>query len=341
MRVLLRMICGRRWVLAMVAALPALCIAEKTTLADDYPSSPIRIIVPFSAGGVIDTMARSIAEFLPKYLDGNPVVVENKPGAGTVLGHTYFLKQRDDGYTILATAMLPNLVNTIKLKAAPYKMSEFNFLNIQERQGFIVVVAKDRPYSTLGGLLDAIKENPGKVSTGQNLYSGGHLATVAMLDAVGLPTDSVKLLTYSGGGPSRLAVAGGQVDFMISSSNGAKSIEDKVNYVAQFAPESIAGFDSVPMANVALKEAGYPLLSEDTLGIQIYLNLATHASFVKNYPDRYKRLLGAYKEMVQSDEYQKYTSDRGREARWIGPERTNQIAKSGSKLLEKYIDMVK
>ena len=97
------------------------------TLAQAFPSRPINVLVPFATGGQNDRIARLMAPYLQKYL-GQPVQIINKAGAGAQLGHTYFLQQPDDGYTILSSSVNYIPLN-IGITKAPYKLQDFEMVN--------------------------------------------------------------------------------------------------------------------------------------------------------------------------------------------------------------------
>ena len=308
---------------------------------DTYPNQPIRLVVPYSPGGGTDRLSRSIASFLPNHLDDNPVLVVNKPGAGGILGHQFYLQQPDDGYFVLGTTMMPNLLNNIIFESAPYSVEDFHFINAQVEQGFVLCTPPESSYKSIANLLESIKSDPGSVSTAQNLQSGGHLLTIAMLDALGLPPEAVKLVTYDGGGaPVRAAVAGGQVDFTITSSDGALDAGETISCIAQFSDAPLEGFEDVPLVNDALAEAGMDTLPESLMQLKVYQGIAVHPSFVEEHPDRFSKLVDAYRAMLESDDYQRFASRSGINTVWNGPEKTNAYIRSGFELQRKYKDLL-
>jgi tripartite-type tricarboxylate transporter receptor subunit TctC len=331
----------RRAMLAMTAGGVSLA-ATGARADDDYPAGPIRVIVPFSPGGGSDRLGRAVASFLPNHLNDTPVLVVNKPGAGGIIGHRYFLDQPDDGHFMISTTMAPNLINNILVDNAPYQMSDFKWINAQVVQGFVLCTPKDGGYTDAASLVQAIIDNPGTISTAQNRLSGGHLATVVLMDALGLPSDGVRLVTYDGGGaPVRAAVAGGQVDFTITSSDGAKSIADRVNFLGQFAPEPIEGFEDVPMINDELAAAGLPTLPASLMDSQVYQGIGVHRSFANSYPERFDALVAAYREMLEDDGFQRFARNSDLMARWIGPERTQALVEASLELQEQYIEFMR
>src|SRR3954470_12005903 len=107
--------------------LPALmllgCLASAAQAADDYPSRPLHVVIPYPAGGVTDVFGRLVSEELRKAL-GQPVIVDNKPGGVTMIGAEAVARSKPDGYTLLLTTSIP-FVNTVIFKKTPYEASDF------------------------------------------------------------------------------------------------------------------------------------------------------------------------------------------------------------------------
>src|SRR5262245_20258336 len=119
------------WTAITAAALVGLGLAAAPgASAQTYPSRPVTILVPFDAGGSVDRLARGLAPYLSKQL-GQPVTVENRPGAGGQVGTTWFLQQPDDGYTLMVSPATPYLPTNILVTRARYKLDDFTFINGQ------------------------------------------------------------------------------------------------------------------------------------------------------------------------------------------------------------------
>ncbi|MCH8098787.1 MAG: hypothetical protein IID53_17170 [Proteobacteria bacterium] len=210
--------------------------------------------MPFKPGGSVDRMARGLASFMTYELNV-PITVLNKPGAGGQLGHTYFLQQPNDGYTLLVTPAIPYIGNNILITGAKFSMDDFAFVNTQWSDWTMVATQKDKPYKTFGSLIDAIKKNPGKISTGVTFSSSGHLSTMALLSALGLKPDALRIVTYGGGGPLRSALAGGQIDFAVVQAEGSEVIRDNIRPLAAFLKKKNKMWDAPPI-NELLKPYG-------------------------------------------------------------------------------------
>ncbi len=149
--------------LGAVAAASSFVTAPPAS-ADDYPNRPIRIIVGFTAGGPTDVPFRFIADRLGAAL-GKPVVVENKPGAGSMLATYEMLSQPRDGYTLLACTYF-DPTNTLLYRNAHYKVSDLAPVALVARYSYVVAVSKDNPAKTFGDLVQYAKANPGKLNYG-------------------------------------------------------------------------------------------------------------------------------------------------------------------------------
>jgi len=137
----------------------ALLLAGSQVTAQDWPVKPIRFVVPFSAGGANDLMARAAAEGASKEL-GQPVIIENKPGAGGNLGSAYVAKSPPDGYTFLISAA-GVITNSMIKKVNPYKDSDLVPVVMIGLSPSVIVVSSTSPYNNLREFVDASKQGDG------------------------------------------------------------------------------------------------------------------------------------------------------------------------------------
>jgi tripartite-type tricarboxylate transporter receptor subunit TctC len=198
----------RRKFLHLAAVAAALPTASRIARAQAYPSRPVRIVVPFAAGGGADIIARLIGRWLAERL-GQPFVIDNRPGGNSNIGTEAVVRSRPDGYTLLLTAS-PNATN-----ATLYEKLSFNFIrDIAPVAGVtlapnITVLHPSFPAKTVPEFIAYAKANPGKI----NFASGGSgnpsrlagelLKIMAGIDIVHVP--------YRGGGPALMDLIGGQV----------------------------------------------------------------------------------------------------------------------------------
>ncbi|HEX7128264.1 MAG TPA: tripartite tricarboxylate transporter substrate binding protein [Thermodesulfobacteriota bacterium] len=303
--------------------------------ADTWPTRPITILVAFNAGGSVDRMARGLAPYLSAEL-GKPVTVVNRPGAGGQAGTTWFLAQPDDGHTLMISPATPYLATNILITGAKYTLDDFAFVNAQWIDYAFLAVPKDRPYRSLKDLVDAIRANPGKVSTGVTFGSAGHVSTLVLLEALGLPHDAVRIVTFDGGGPLRTALAGGHVDFSIQQAEGADTIKDFVRPLAVLLDERTPDWDAPPI-NEALAPYGVtvPIVSGSVRA------LVAPAGFKAKHPQSFQKLVDAYRKVLQNQEFQAWLRSNAIDGAWHGPERTTEIIRANFDVLRKYRHLLK
>ncbi|MET0506805.1 MAG: tripartite tricarboxylate transporter substrate binding protein [Burkholderiaceae bacterium] len=200
---------------AVVASVPPFAASQATvTDAQSYPSRPVKLIVPFPAGGTSDIMGRVIADELSKALK-QPFVVENKPGAGGAIGSDLVAKAAADGYTLLLSGIGSNaVIHGFSAPKPPYD-SIRDFVHISQLAAGpnVLVVHPSFPANSFKEFIAYVKANPGKVNYGQVPASSGHLTTeylkqTAGLDIVGVP--------YKGGAPALSDVLGNQIPLMFT-----------------------------------------------------------------------------------------------------------------------------
>lgn len=195
----------RTWAVACVLSLPL----AGGAMAQSYPSRPISLVVPFPAGGTTDVLARALGQELAKSL-GQPVVVENKPGAGSTLGADYVAKAAPDGYTLLMGAVHHTIATSV-YKSLHYDFQkDFAPVTTVALVPNVLVVNPKLDAKTVQGLLALAKAAPGKLTYGSNGMGTGQHLIGAQFEREG----QVKLLhvPYKGSGPLTTDLLGGQID---------------------------------------------------------------------------------------------------------------------------------
>jgi len=185
--------------------------------ADDFPSRPLRVIVPFSPGGAVDGPMRLIAQHLSQRL-GQPVVVENKPGAGATIGTDVVAKAAPDGYTLLLASQT-NAISATLYSNLPFDpIEDFTPVALIGREPGVVVVNPAVPVTTLQQLVAYVKERPGQVdyaSSGNG--SGQHLFAALLASRTGMKMNHVP---YRGSGQATTDLLGGVVAMSIPGTAG-------------------------------------------------------------------------------------------------------------------------
>jgi tripartite-type tricarboxylate transporter receptor subunit TctC len=184
--------------------------------AQEYPTRPITMIVPFPPGGVADIVGRPLAATMEKSL-GQPIVVVNRPGAGGAVGMTAAAKADPDGYTILmalsSISIFP-VSDPLQGKAAPYQISDFMPIALVTADPTVLVVSAASPYKTVPEFVAYAKANPGKVNySSSGIFGTLHVAMEMFAGAAGIQLFHVP---YQGGGPAVRALLSGEVQALAS-----------------------------------------------------------------------------------------------------------------------------
>ena len=198
---------ARRTAMALLLATAAACPA----LAQDYPSKPVRIVVPFAPGGSADVYGRFLAQKLQEAM-GQTFVVDNKPGGGSVIGTDAVAKSAPDGYTLLLMSNTQT-VNESLIPSKPFVlMRDFMPIAPINASDLVLVVKAGLPVNSLADLLKAAKTKPG----GMSYASSGpgtpyHMAGELMKAMAGV---SIVHIPYKGSAGARTDVLGGQLEMM-------------------------------------------------------------------------------------------------------------------------------
>jgi tripartite-type tricarboxylate transporter receptor subunit TctC len=199
--------------IVLLAAL-ATCAASIVAHADDYPSRPVHIVVPYAAGGGTDAMARFIARALEKRL-GQPVIVDNRPGQGTAIGGTYVARAAPDGYTLLmATSSTLAMNPTIYPKLAYDPPRDFTPIALVAAVPFVLIVHPSLHVATLDELVRLARAKPGALSYGSGGAGSAHHVFMELVRSkTGV---DIKHVPYRGGGPALTDVVAGHVPMMFA-----------------------------------------------------------------------------------------------------------------------------
>jgi tripartite-type tricarboxylate transporter receptor subunit TctC len=189
-----------------MAALTAL---SGVAQAQDYPTKPIRIVVPFAPGGIVDTAARVVGQKLHERL-GQQVIVDNRPGGNGFIGVMAAAKSAPDGYTLLMAHTGEFAVNPAVFKDVPYDLErDFTPITLVNEAPMVFVVNANTPYKTMQDLIAAAKAKPGTV--GVSTPGAGSINHL-VLEWTNLTTGAKFLhVPYKGGAPAITATAGGEV----------------------------------------------------------------------------------------------------------------------------------
>ncbi len=179
--------------------------------AQAYPSKPVRIVVPFPAGGVADIMARTVGVRLAEQL-GQPVVVENRAGASAIIGSEYVARAAPDGYTLLLANLPVLAINPIAYAKLPYDpIKDFQPISMIADQPYIIAISPSIPAKTLPEFIQLAKQKDGSFTHG-SASSSTHLATELFKMLAGIKMTHVP---YKGSAPAINDLIGGQITLLI------------------------------------------------------------------------------------------------------------------------------
>jgi len=233
-----------RQLLKMGTAVLVTACATTTAFAE-FPDKPIKLVVPFAPGGGTDLIARTLSIGMQKAL-GQSVIVDNKPGGGTIIGTDAVAKSAPDGYT-LVMATFAHAVNPSMQPKLPFDTSKaFAPVTMVARGPNVLVVKADSPIKSVKDLLAAAKSSPGKLTyASQGNGTSAHLAgemfsNLAKVEMVHVP--------YRGAGPAITDLLGGQVDMIFGTAAAVSAFIDsgKLRALGVTSPQASPAFKGVP-----------------------------------------------------------------------------------------------
>lgn len=237
---------------ALLAAPLALAL-PRTTRAQAWPTRPIRVIVPFAAGGAADSSARTILPRLGELL-GTTFVVENRTGASGSIGGAAVAQSAPDGYTLLYDAS-SHIVNPSLLRNLPFDYATaFTPISLVATFPQAISVKADFPARTIGELLEAARRRPGEISIGtQGNATAGHLALAQLERSAGVKFTHV---SYRGGAAAARDLAGGTLDGTLITVLSTRPVVEagRARMLALTIPQRLPAFPEVP----TLAESGFP-----------------------------------------------------------------------------------
>jgi len=213
----------RMWLRAAVAAVAMVAVGDIVVSdgagAQSFPSKPVRLLVPYPAGGAVDVLARTLGDVVTKTW-GQPVVVENRPGAGGVIASQALAAAPPDGHTLIVVAS-GHATNPFLYPSLPYDtFKDFTPISLLASSPNLLLVRADSPFKTVADVIAEAKAKPGSLSfahagNGTSTHLAGELLkSLAKVDIVAVP--------YKGGAPAINDLIGGQIP--LSFNNGPESV---------------------------------------------------------------------------------------------------------------------
>lgn len=272
----------RRSFLHLTLAVPALALSGTSVFAQWSPRRPVNMIVPYSAGGGTDSFGRAMAESSEAALPV-PMVIVNRPGSSGITGATEAAGARPDGSTFMMTSS-GSFTLTYLLRDTDVNPFD-SFIPVAQigRLTTSLMVPMDSPYQSLEDIVAAMRENPGSLRWAHTGRGGfHHVAGQGFLNAAGLEAQDVP---FSGGGNTRAAVIGGQVDFGMIGIQQAAGFANELRTLALVSDERDAFASDVP----TFQELGYdaPLISSP---IVVFAPLETPQDVIDGMQDAVKTI---------------------------------------------------
>jgi len=238
----------------MFAVFAAACSLAGQAVAQSFPERPITLINPYAAGGPADLLARTVADGMTEVL-GKPVIVENRPGAGTAIGARAVAQAKPDGYTLFIGGAPSHVITPALMKDANYDgIKGFAPIGTVADVPNVLVVPPSRPYKTVKELVAAAKAADGKMTFGSiGVGSIPQLLGVLLQQRAGVKLIEVP---YKGGQPAAMDLIGGQVDMAFLNVPVVLSQiqSGKLRALAVAAADRLKSLPDVP----SMPQAGYP-----------------------------------------------------------------------------------
>ncbi|MCX2721610.1 Bug family tripartite tricarboxylate transporter substrate binding protein [Roseibium salinum] len=271
----------------------------------DYPERDIRVVVPWGAGGGTDGIVRKLTTIAEDII-GTSMYVENIEGGISATGVSEVMKAKPDGYTI--GALTYDSIVTVPWQGLlpSYNMEKLKLIARVTSEPDAIVVDADGPYESIGDLLADAKANPGKVKVGiQNTGSRTHLAMLQLQDAADV---EFNLIAYPGGAaPQKEAILNDEVEV------AATSLGDFASLIQSGDAFGLMEFSETRNPTYA----DVPTAAEENLDIQVG-SFIVFAAPAGTPDDVVAKIEDAYKQALESDEFQKWVADVGVTPDWIG-----------------------
>jgi tripartite-type tricarboxylate transporter receptor subunit TctC len=221
--------------------------------AENYPTKPITIVLPYATGGAADLLARLAAQAVQDKL-GQSVIVESRPGAGGVLGTEYVARAKPDGYTMLMTASGTMAVNPYVYKLNYKPLEDFKQVSVLVDLPFVVVANNDFPVNNLNEFVEYARANPDGIRFGNaGMGTQQHLTQMMIARAADV---KLNIVPYKGSSPAMNDLLGGHIDVALDNTGVQTPFikSGKVKPLFVTAPERVSALPDVPTAS----EAGLP-----------------------------------------------------------------------------------
>jgi putative tricarboxylic transport membrane protein len=309
----------------------AIC-APAIAMPDDYPGRPIVLVNPNPPAGYTDNLGRLISVPLGREL-GKPVTVANVPGASEMLGHEYFLKQNDDGHVLLVTAASFIPVNII-LQRAPFQISDFSMINLPARDYTLLATSAGSDLKSLDDVISALRKDPGSLSIGFPRASTDYINLILLMHAAAIDVAQLRLVTFESGGVVRTSILGGVVDCGFAGGEGFLPVADQIRPLLTFAAERKQPFAAPAVSEIDIG-AKFDAVAGSLRGF------AVSSAFKTKYPDRYSRLVEAYKNVFSDPKVIESLKTQELASTWYGPDDSDDVYLKTCRQIQDHTDLLK
>lgn len=238
----------RKIVIAAAAAVAWIAVLAPAA-AQDWPTRPVTVIVPWAPGGPVDTVARIVTARISELL-GQQFIIENAGGAGGSTGSARASKATPDGYTVLVSGSAVLAQNPALYKRQLYNpITDFEHVALHNDSARVLIARKDFPANTFAEFVSYVKQNADKLQYGSpGVGSGGHVCAILFDQALGL---KVTHIPYRGAGPAMQDLLAGRLDYMFEQiSTAVPQIRGgTVKILATMGPERGPGLEEVPTSD--------------------------------------------------------------------------------------------
>lgn len=293
-----------------------------------YPDRPVRLVVPFAPGGGTDLIARTLANGMSKEL-GQQVIIDNKPGAGTIIGTDSVAKSPADGYSIVI-ATFAHAVNPSMVPKLPFNTERaFAPITLIGKGPNVLVVRADSPYKTVKDVLAAAKAKPGKLTyASQGNGTSAHLAGEMFTNLAKVEMTHVP---YRGASPAITDLLGGQVDMIFGTAAAVSTFVDsgKLRAIGVTTAQPSAAFKNVPPIAESVPgyqvESWYGLYAPAGTPADVIAKLNAAAKKAAHQPDFANKIEQEGLSVIASDPAELDRYVRAEEVRWSRIVKENNI----------------
>jgi tripartite-type tricarboxylate transporter receptor subunit TctC len=245
--------CYRKvWTFVLSVSAAVILLVSPWVFADEYPTRPINLVVPYSPGGASDMTSKLMAEKISEFL-GQPVVSVYKPGSGGAIGAAYVAKAAKDGYTLLVGSQTPLVISPLVKKQLGYTQEDLIPIVGYSKVPISINVRADSNWKTIEDFIKDAKQNPGKYSySSYGTFGASHLAMELFAQKAGIKLTHIP---FEGSAQANAALLGGHVDLSSTTGTGGLYQAGKLRILAIADEKRSPELEGVP----TLTELGYPV----------------------------------------------------------------------------------